>query len=205
MKKTLLAIIIVSFVASCSSNTGDLNTEKNVTGINNPINYRDVLIDTAAIISGHINEDANEGYNEPVRKTTVRRSRPTRTRPIYNEEVAPTPIYRETPPAPPTPPVTTENTTVSTPANGPVGGDETNQTEAATVPSVPEKPKGWSKSAKGAVIGGVGGAVAGAVLSKNKVVGAIIGGVVGAGGGYVLGRSKDKKDGRVQYTSDLNQ
>jgi hypothetical protein len=48
------------------------------------------------------------------------------------------------------------------------------------------------------VIGGVGGAVAGAVISKKKGKGAIIGGVVGAAGGYILGRSKDKKDGRVQ-------
>jgi hypothetical protein len=57
---------------------------------------------------------------------------------------------------------------------------------------------GWSKAAKGAVIGGVGGAVAGAIISKKKGKGAIIGGVVGAAGGYILGRSKDKKDGRVQ-------
>lgn len=58
--------------------------------------------------------------------------------------------------------------------------------------------KGWSKAAKDATIGGVGGAVIGAVVSKNKVKGAIIGGVLGAGGGYILGRSKDKKDGRVR-------
>ena len=62
----------------------------------------------------------------------------------------------------------------------------------------PVKKKGWSKAAKGAVIGGVGGAVVGAVVSKKKVKGAIIGGVVGAAGGYILGRSKDKKEGRVQ-------
>lgn len=58
--------------------------------------------------------------------------------------------------------------------------------------------RGWSKAAKDATIGGVGGAVIGAVVSKNHVKGAIIGGVLGAGGGYILGRSKDKKSGRVQ-------
>lgn len=58
--------------------------------------------------------------------------------------------------------------------------------------------KGWSKAAKNATIGGVGGAVTGAIISKNKVKGAIIGGVIGAAGGYILGRSKDKKEGRVQ-------
>jgi hypothetical protein len=57
--------------------------------------------------------------------------------------------------------------------------------------------KGMSKAAQGAVIGGVGGAVAGAVIGKSGK-GAVIGGVVGAAGGYIIGRSKDKKSGRVQ-------
>jgi hypothetical protein len=59
------------------------------------------------------------------------------------------------------------------------------------------KKKGWSKAAKGAVIGGVVGAGTGAVVNKkNRAVGAVIGGVLGAGGGYVIGRGMDKKDGR---------
>lgn len=58
--------------------------------------------------------------------------------------------------------------------------------------------KGWSKAAKGAVIGGVAGAAGGAVINKkNPVVGAVIGGVIGAGGGYAIGRGMDKKDGRI--------
>ena len=57
--------------------------------------------------------------------------------------------------------------------------------------------KGWSKAAKGAVIGGVVGAGAGAVINKkNRAVGAVIGGVLGAGGGYGIGRGMDKRDGR---------
>lgn len=59
------------------------------------------------------------------------------------------------------------------------------------------KKKGWSKAAKGTVIGAGSGAVIGAVISKKKGKGAIIGGVLGAGVGYGIGRSKDKKDGRV--------
>ncbi len=58
------------------------------------------------------------------------------------------------------------------------------------------KKQGWSKAAKGAVIGGVAGAATGAVITKSGK-GAIIGGVIGAGGGYIIGRSKDRKDGRV--------
>lgn len=60
-----------------------------------------------------------------------------------------------------------------------------------------EQKKGMSKAAKGAIIGGVGGAVVGGVATKSTK-GAVIGGVVGATGGYIIGRSKDKKDGRVQ-------
>jgi hypothetical protein len=54
--------------------------------------------------------------------------------------------------------------------------------------------KGWSHAAKGAVIGGVGGAVVGAAVTKQHGKGAIIGGVVGAAGGYIIGRAKDKKE-----------
>jgi len=66
----------------------------------------------------------------------------------------------------------------------------------ASAPAVVKK-KGWSKAAKGAVIGGVTGAAAGAVINKkNRAAGAVIGGAVGAGVGYGIGRAKDKKDGR---------
>ena len=57
--------------------------------------------------------------------------------------------------------------------------------------------KGWSKAAKGAVIGGAGGAVLGAVINKrNRAAGAVIGGVLGGAVGYGIGRGQDKKDGR---------
>jgi hypothetical protein len=72
-------------------------------------------------------------------------------------------------------------------------------TSESTQPAKAEK-KGWSKAAKGAVIGGVAGAAGGAVINKkNRVAGAVIGAVIGAGGGYVLGRQQDKKDGRIEY------
>lgn len=71
----------------------------------------------------------------------------------------------------------------------PVMRDETQNTAKAK--------KGWSKAAKGAVIGAASGAVVGAVVNKrNRAAGAAIGGAIGAGGGYVIGRTMDKKDGR---------
>jgi hypothetical protein len=57
--------------------------------------------------------------------------------------------------------------------------------------------KGWSKAAKGAVIGAGSGALIGAVINKRApAVGAIVGGIAGGGAGYAIGRSMDKKDGR---------
>lgn len=49
---------------------------------------------------------------------------------------------------------------------------------------------------QGAVIGGVGGAVAGAALGgeDNRLLGALIGGALGAGGGYVIGANMDDKE-----------
>lgn len=68
-----------------------------------------------------------------------------------------------------------------------------------------QKKEGWSKAAKGAVIGGVAGAAGGAVINKkNRVLGAVIGGVVGAAGGYGIGRTMDKKDGRIDYSTIIN-
>jgi hypothetical protein len=57
--------------------------------------------------------------------------------------------------------------------------------------------RGWSAKAKGAVIGGAGGAIAGAVINKrNRPVGALIGGVLGAGAGTGIGAIIDRRNGR---------
>ncbi len=74
-------------------------------------------------------------------------------------------------------------------------GATNNTTEAASAEPAPKT--GWSKTAKGAVIGGVVGAGSGAVINrKNRAAGAVIGGVVGAGAGAVIGNEAGKKDGR---------
>ena len=67
--------------------------------------------------------------------------------------------------------------------------------EPGTLPTTTKTDRpGWSNKAKGAVIGGVVGAVTGAAVSKDKKgKGAVIGGVVGAAGGYGVGAILDKK------------
>jgi len=83
---------------------------------------------------------------------------------------------------------TTSTSTTSTTNSSGDGDTETTTTKTHT---------GWSKTAKGAVIGGVVGAGTGAVVNKkNRVAGAVVGGVVGAGAGAVIGNEMDKKDGR---------
>lgn len=52
----------------------------------------------------------------------------------------------------------------------------------------------WSPQAKGAVIGGLGGAAAGALINKrNRAVGGVIGGVAGGAIGYGVGKHIDNK------------
>ena len=51
------------------------------------------------------------------------------------------------------------------------------------------KKKEMSPQAKGAVIGGATGVVAGGLIGNN-VKGAVIGGALGAGGGYIIGNEK---------------
>lgn len=60
-----------------------------------------------------------------------------------------------------------------------------NQPAATT--STTARKKGWSSTAKGAVIGAGVGAATGAIISKKKVQGAIIGGIAGAGVGAGTG------------------
>lgn len=99
---------------------------------------------------------------------------------------------------PSTPAPGSESTTVPASDNG----TATSGNDAASVPAgqttATEEKKGWSNKAKGAVIGGVVGAGAGAVINKkNPVLGAVIGGVIGAGSGYVIGGKMDKKDAKL--------
>jgi len=77
------------------------------------------------------------------------------------------------------------------------GTTKTGSLSTTTQSPAKAKPTGWSKAAKGAVIGAAGGAVAGAVINKrNRAVGAAIGGVAGGVIGYGVGRHLDKKDRR---------
>lgn len=84
------------------------------------------------------------------------------------------------------------NTHVEAAENSGGGNLSTNSTQAA-------KKKGWSHTAKGAVVGAGTGAVTGAIINHNDrakgaVLGAVIGAGVGAGTGLIVDKSvKNKK------------
>ena len=124
---------------------------------------------------------ATEQYNEPVAQYEAPAKVPAA------KKVTKAPVRKAPKPAPETPAVSTGS------SDDVAMGNESAEEARA------EKKEGWSKAAKGAVIGGAGGAAAGAIIyKKNRALGAAIGGVLGAGGGYVIGRKMDKKDGRVE-------
>src|SRR5688572_9313891 len=97
---------------------------------------------------------------------------------MQNERLAADQYYQQAVQRTSTPAKTT--TVRKTPNYGSGSMNSGSQNQAKTTAK-----KGWSKGAKGAVIGGGVGAAAGAVINKkNRVVGGAIGAVLGAGIGY---------------------
>lgn len=71
-----------------------------------------------------------------------------------------------------------------------------------TVAQAQDKPKGWSRKAKGAAIGGGSGAVMGGLLGGSK--GAVVGAAAGVVGGALIGRNQDKKKDPARYNRYRN-
>ncbi len=184
MKKLLLPICFAVTLAACSDKKeNEQETTRQI-----------VLTDTANLNTSNastdiaLNEAAIEAAPKPQvvyvdryisAEPTPRPRKVTRKAPVEVEEAP------------------QENTGVN---NTPTTGSNTpaipDVVTTAPEPAVKEK-KGISDAAKGAVIGGVGGAVAGAVIGRNGK-GAAVGAVIGAAGGYIIGRKKDKQSGRIE-------
>ena len=71
-----------------------------------------------------------------------------------------------------------------------------------SVAQAQDKPKNWSRKAKGAAIGGGGGAVVGGLLGGGK--GALVGAAAGVVGGGLVGRNQDKKKDPARYNRYRN-
>ncbi len=205
MKKIILAFTVVLFIAACKDDA-DLETKIDTVGVvkDSLIYHNNILADTAKISADILNK-ANMNADQPLAKknktyafTTPRTNPPTAKRRTYsssNIEVMEPSVGSTTP--------TSSGTGNTNSGNGTDGNTTTTGGATANIGGSSEaqptvQKEGWSKAAQGAAIGGVAGAIGGAIISKKKGKGAIIGGIIGAGGGYVIGRAKDKKDGRVQ-------
>jgi hypothetical protein len=177
MRKITMIIAAATIFAAC--NNTDLETKKDVVTTDSTImNNSNVSTDTATTVTN--DEPVVAAPLAPAPKVI------TRTKTVYVDRTPKT-----------TAPVTqqqTNNSTVPTTNTGTTTAPSTTGTTTTGTTTAPvEKKEGMSNSTKGAIIGGVGGAVGGAIISKKKGKGAIIGGVIGAAGGYILGRKKDKK------------
>ncbi|MGI4873340.1 MAG: OmpA family protein [Janthinobacterium lividum] len=80
--------------------------------------------------------------------------------------------------------------------------------QAQTTTVSTDKPKGMSKTVKGGIIGGLGGAAGGAILGRviggksGTAKGAILGAVVGGAGGALIGRKMDKQAAELRRDLD---
>ena len=197
MKKMLLILpAALVFFAACNTEKKDtLNTDKNIvftdTSLLRPANG------STDVASNNIQPEAIVEKPLAQPKTQVRTI--TKIVRVIERQPAPKPVEKVTPPVETQSPTNTTatNTGTQTAGNGTTG---TGSGDVVTAPVEKKKNTGWSQAAKGATIGGVGGAVAGAVIGKGAK-GAAIGGIIGAAGGYILGRKQDKKSGRVEYTN----
>lgn len=186
MKKLLPFLGFAIMMSACNT-----SLDKNATSSAAP--QQQVSADTTGLASYNAwkaqNELAQLQTAQPVQQSTA-------SAPKTKTIVKRVPVYV----APKSSSQSSSSSSNSTVQNDSGSGSGTMNNESSETAKV-EKKTGWSKAAKGAVIGGVAGAVGGAVINKkNRVVGAVIGGVVGAAGGYGIGRTMDKKDGRIDYS-----
>ncbi len=188
MKNLLLSIFIITGFTACKSDVKPDTAVRDIQLLNDSTTYQNtVLSDTPLATKTAIVPAA---VLDKPRVIIIRneKSIPAKTTAI-------TPVYTQpaaVPPVATAPIATSESTTGNSQADTATSGNRS----VAVTPEVAKK-KGWSKAAQGAAIGGVTGAIGGAVISKKKGLGAVVGGVVGAAGGYIIGKGMDKKENRL--------
>jgi len=197
MKNLLLSVFIITAFAACKSDPGLSNQNRDIRLLSDSTTYNNnVFSDTNTTAQEEISpEKVSEKPQQAVRiKSAVKRTAKARTAaPTSDQAVVVPPVATASPVSTPpiVAPASTQSTTVD---NSPAKG--TSQTASTGTETKVEKKKGMNKATQGAIIGGVAGAVGGAIISKKKGVGAVIGGIAGAAGGYIIGNKMDKKDNR---------
>lgn len=193
MKKILLSSIIAISAVACNTNP-DKKTD---------VALQQTAQSTAADTTGLAAYNAWKAQNELASIQSVEQPQAVASTPKVRTVVKQVPVNTAAKRSTPSSSNTSANSNSSSKednsnTNSGAGNGTASNGTGETVKT--EKKEGWSKAAKGAVIGGVAGAAGGAVINKkNRVLGAVIGGVVGAAGGYGIGRTMDRKDGTIEY------
>ena len=198
MKKLLLIILIITGLAACKSNA-DKSQQRDIQLLPDPGSYTsNILSDTNSVVKAEavpekISEKPNTKtiirtivierpapQNSPVREATKHESN---TAPVVNADpVSAPPVKNDS---------ASQNTSVDNSSTAGTSGTATSSDGEKV-----QKKAGMTKATQGAIIGGVAGAVGGAVISKKKGLGAVVGGIAGAAGGYIIGKNMDKKDNK---------
>ena len=191
MKKILTIFAAASLFVACNSKS-DLDTNKDVVVTDTTNMYRSNASTDISTANQPVEEEKTVAPTKIIRETRVVYidRTPKATKPVVHEAI---PNQVVTVPQTQTTQTTSAGNSGNTSTN--TGNNTTIGSGTETTPSsepVKEEKKGWSNAAKNATIGGAGGAVLGAIISKKKVKGAVIGGIIGAAGGYILGKKKDK-------------
>lgn len=190
MKNLLLSILIITGLAACKNNADDSNAQnRNIQLLSDSAAYsNNVFSDTNITVrTGAIPMKVSDKKNA-VKRTTVTTAIQAPIKPVITETSGVSTSDKT--------PVIVKHEDSSTDNNNTVGTDKKDTSSVANTSAQPQvqKKKGLNKAAQGAIIGGVAGAVGGAIISKKKGVGAVVGGIIGAAGGYIIGNKKDKKD-----------
>lgn len=191
MKNLLLSILIITGLAACKNNSGDTNAQnRNIQLLSDSATYsNNVFSDTNNTVkAGSVPVKVSDKKNS-AKRNNVSIAKQATSKPVSNETTSTSDNAAQTPVT-----VTQQDSPASNTQTVSAGNkDSSSVASAASQPQV-QKKKGLNKATQGAIIGGVTGAVGGAIISKKKGVGAVVGGIIGAAGGYIIGNKKDKKD-----------
>ena len=199
MKNLLLAILIIAGLTACKSDP-EVSQDRNIQLLPDSTAFtNNVFSDTNNLVKADANPEP--AAEKPQTKTIVRTiiiERPTpKTQRVPQQSSQPTnipPVVASSPVS--TPPVTGPRSETKRDDSTSTSGVDNSASTASTSSEKVQKKTGMNKATQGAIIGGVAGAVGGAVISKKKGLGAVVGGIAGAAGGYIIGKNMDKKDNK---------
>jgi len=199
MKNLILAILIITGLAACKSDP-EVSQDRNIQLLPDSGSYsNNVLSDTNNMVKADVTPQsiAEKPQTKTIVKTIIIEKPAPKTQVVPRQSPEPTNI----------PPVVASSPVSTAPVTGPrsetkrddsasTSGVDNSSSTASTTGQNQQKKASMSKATEGAIIGGVAGAVGGAVISKKKGLGAVVGGIAGAAGGYIIGKKMDKKDNK---------